>query len=292
MSEAVISARNVGKTMGDRTILRDISVDVAPGDIVGVIGKNGAGKTTLLELLLGFSPATTGVATIFGSNSFRLPASLKRRIGFVPQQDELIDQFTGAQQLSLNASLRGHWDSALIARLAQDWNVPLGRATRLLSPGERQKISILLALGHTPDLLVLDEPASSLDPAARRQFLQQILELTASPSRTVVFSTHIVADLERVANRIWIIREGAVVWQGPLDTLKESVVRLNVHGRRRLPALSGIPDVLSQRIDETRASIVVSRWDVTREAPLARQLDADITVEYLSLEDIFVEFAS
>jgi ABC-2 type transport system ATP-binding protein len=290
MMHAVVSARQLGKTIGDRSILRDISVDVAQGNVVGVIGKNGAGKTTLLEVLLGFSPATVGTATLFGADSFNLPASAKRRIGFVPQQDELLNHFTAAQQLSLIASLHPHWNGGLIARLVEDWSVPLDRPIQALSPGERQKISALLALGHEPDLLVLDEPASSLDPIARRQFLQQILEIADSPTRTILFSTHIVADLERVANQIWIIREGAVLWQGPLDTLKESVVRLNIRSRHPLPASLAIPDALSLRAEGTWATVVVSRWNAAQAENVARQLDADITIENLNLEDIFVEF--
>jgi ABC-2 type transport system ATP-binding protein len=292
MMDAVVSTRHLGKTIGNKTILRDISVDVAQGNVVGVIGKNGAGKTTLLDVLLGFSPATTGTATIFGADSFNLPASAKRRIGFVPQQDELLNQLTAAQQLSLNASLNRHWNGALIDRLVEDWSVPQERPIQVLSPGERQKISTLLALGHEPDLLVLDEPASSLDPIARRQFLQQILEIAGSPTRTVLFSTHIVSDLERVANQIWIIREGAVLWQGALDTLKESVVRLTIRSRHTLPPSLAIPDVLSLRAEGTCATVVVSRWDAAQAHHVARRLDADITAENLNLEDIFLELHS
>lgn len=288
--EAVVSARHLGKTVAGKALLRDISVDVAPGDIVGVIGKNGAGKTTLLEVLLGFSPATTGTVTLFGSDSFNLPAEAKRRIGFVPQQDELVNELTSAQLLTLNASLHGHWNKELVGRLVADWGVPAQSQIRVLSVGERQKISTLLAMGHEPDLLVLDEPASSLDPIARRQFLEQILEVAASPARAVLFSTHIVSDLERVANQIWIVREGAVVWQGALDTLKESVVRLDIRGRGALPASLGIADVLSHRSDGRWASLVVSRWDPAQAEDLARRLDAEIVAENLGLEDIFVEF--
>jgi ABC-2 type transport system ATP-binding protein len=163
------------------------------------------------------------------------------------------------------------------------------RAVRVLSGGERQKLSTILALGHEPDLLVLDEPASSLDPIARRQFLQEILQMAASPTRTILFSTHIVSDLERVANQIWIIRDGVVVWQGALDTLKESVVRLKIRGRRALPGDLGIPESLAVRIDGVWANVVVSRWDPASEVDLARRLDAQVSVENLGLEDIFVE---
>jgi ABC-2 type transport system ATP-binding protein len=292
MMESVVSTRHLGKIIGSRTILRDINVAVPQGDVVGIIGKNGAGKTTLLDILLGFSPATTGSAAVFGSDSFSLPPSVKRRIGFVPQQDELLDQLTGTQQLTLNESLHSHWNQALIDRLVKEWQVPVTRVARQLSLGERQKLSTLLALGHEPDLLVLDEPASSLDPVARRQFLQQILTMTASPTRTILFSTHIVSDLERVATQIWIVSDGAVVWQGALDSLKESVVRLNIHGRQALPASLDIPDAVSVRTDGTRATVVVSRWDGARQAELAQRLDAEVMVENLGLEDIFVELHS
>jgi ABC-2 type transport system ATP-binding protein len=287
--EAVVNAWHLGKTIRDKVILRDVSVAAAPGDIVGIIGKNGAGKTTMLDVLLGFSPATAGSSRVFGSDSFSLPASVKRRIGFVPQQDELLEQLTGVQQLALHESLQSRWNRALIARLVKDWDIPVAQTVRVLSGGERQKLSTILALGHEPDLLVLDEPASSLDPIARRQFLQEILQMAASPTRTILFSTHIVSDLERVANQIWIIREGVVVWQGALDTLKESVVRLTIRGRRALPADLGIAECLAVRNDGSWANVIVGRWDPGSEESLAHRLDAQISVESLGLEDIFVE---
>jgi ABC-2 type transport system ATP-binding protein len=290
--EAVVNAWHLGKTIRDKTILRDISINASPGDVVGIIGKNGAGKTTLLDVLLGFSPATSGSSRLFGSDSFSLPAAVKKRIGFVPQQDELLESLTGVQQLALNASLQSHWNRSLIDRLVKDWSIPIASRVKVLSAGERQKLSTVLALGHEPELLVLDEPAASLDPLARRQFLQEILELAASPTRTILFSTHIVSDLERVANQIWIVKEGTVVWQGALDTLKESVVRLNIRGRHTLPSHLGIQDALSVRNDGVRATAVVSRWDAAVEAELSRRLDAEITVENLGLEDIFVELHS
>ena len=287
--EAVVNAWHLGKTIGKRTILSNISVAASVGDVVGIIGKNGAGKTTLFDVLLGFSPATTGRAALFGNDSFSLSADVKSRIGFVPQQDELLDQLTGAQQLALNAALQSHWNTVLIERLVRDWSVPLDQPVKSLSAGERQKLSTLLALGHEPDLLVLDEPASSLDPLARRQFLQELLDLAASPTRTVLFSTHIVSDLERVANQIWILRDGALVWQGSLDSLKESVVRINIQARDTLPAQLDIPNILSVRRAGSRATVVVEHWSPALEAQLPRRLNAEITVENLGLEDIFVE---
>jgi ABC-2 type transport system ATP-binding protein len=290
VTESLVTARALGKSIGNKTILQDISVDVTPGSIVGIIGRNGAGKTTLLEILLGFSPASCGNSQLFGHDSFTLPVALKGRIGFVPQQDELVNLLTGRQQLALVAALYGRWNDALIERLQGAWEVPVDRPIQTLSGGERQKLSTLAALGHDPELLVLDEPVSSLDPISRRRFLQEMLEITADRARTVLFSTHIISDLERVADQIWILRKGALAWAGPLDALKESVVRLSIHSRRALPPTLPLPNGLSQRVSEQRASAVVTHWSEPEHRLLQEQLDADIAVEPLSLEDIFIEF--
>lgn len=290
MTESLISTRRLGKTLGAKTILRDISVDVSPGTVVGLIGKNGAGKTTLMQILLGFSPATTGSARVFGHDSFTLPAAIKGRIGFVPQQDELVNLLTGRQQLALTGALHGRWNHALIERLHSAWDVPLDQTIQGLSGGERQKLSILLALGHEPDLLLLDEPMASLDPISRRQFLQELIRIAGAQARTVLFSTHIVSDLERIADQIWIVRNGAIAWAGALDALKESVVRLTIESTRPLPATLPLTGAISERVAGSRASAVVSQWSESEGPRLRRELDADVQVEAMSLEDIFVEF--
>ena len=267
----------------------NISVDLEPGNIVGLLGKNGAGKTSLIDVLLGFSPPSSGSSRVFGEESFSLSAAAKGRIGFVPQQDELLDSLTGAQQVALNAALHPAWDHALIARLVREWEVPLERRIQVLSGGERQKLATLLALGHEPHLLVLDEPASSLDPVARRQFLRELLEISESPDRTVLFSTHIVSDLERIAGKVWIVRDGRLAWAGDLDALKESVVRVTLLARDELPAHLGIEGAVSQRRDGRRAQLVLTGWRDERQLELADRWGAQVTVERLGLEEIFLE---
>ena len=292
MIAPVVSTQGLGKIIRGRIILHDVCVQASAGSVVGIIGKNGAGKTTLLEVLLGFSPATNGSSRLFGEDSFTLPAAVKARIGFVPQQDELVNLLAGEQQLALTAALHGRWNHGLIRRLAAAWEVPVDRPIQGLSGGERQKLSTLLALGHEPELLVLDEPVASLDPLARRRFLQELLEIAADRARTVLFSTHIVSDLERVADQIWIVRDGRIAWAGALDGLKESVVRLHIRARRALAAPLPLPGLISQRIEGLRATAVVSEWREPELPRLRAVLDADIEVEPLGLEDLFVEFHS
>ena len=119
------------------------------------------------------------------------------------------------------ASFYPGWDSNLVGRLCDEWNIDTRARIKSMSTGERQKLSIVLAFGQRPDLLVLDEPVASLDPIARRQFLEQLVELSSDAQRAVVFSSHIVSDIERLANRIWILKEGRLDWQGALDSLKD-----------------------------------------------------------------------
>ena len=289
MTDAILAASHVSKAFDGKQVLADVSANVEAGSVIGVLGKNGAGKTTFLEIALGFSPASGGSVRLWGHESFSLPSPIKGRIGYVPQQDELIPLLTGAQQIALTASLHRQWDHELIERLAKEWEVPLDRRISALSGGERQKISILLALGHRPDLLVLDEPLSSLDPIARRSFLRQLLEITADQKRGVIFSSHVISDLERVANQVWILRDGRMMWSGEMDTLKESVVRLHLRSQQPLPARIGMAHTIHERVEGNMATITVSRWNADESASLATLLHAQIEVEPLDLEDIFVE---
>lgn len=289
MPELVVNAQSLSKRYGQKTVLSEISAAAETGDVIGVLGKNGAGKTTLFEVLLGFSPPSAGQAQVFGQNSMKMTEAVKTRIGFVPQQDELVDILSGAQLLRVTAAFYRDWDHELVERLSAAWEIPLHRRIQTLSVGERQKLSLLLALGPSPELLVLDEPVASLDPMSRRAFLQEILDVSDDDDRTVLFSSHIVSDLERAANKIWIIKDGALAWQGDLDDLKESVVRLHLRSERELPRDLAIPHAVSTRIDGRNATVAVTKWRPAEERTLATRLNTKIEVETLGLEDIFLE---
>jgi ABC-2 type transport system ATP-binding protein len=290
MNPTPIVARNLSKSFGARDVVRDLSFAVEPGDVVGLLGKNGAGKTTLLELMLVFTPASSGEVELFGHPSYRLPATAKARIGFVPQQDELINQLTVRDQLRLVASFYTSWDEELISHLCTHWGIDLAARIKSLSVGERQKLSIVLALGSKPDLLILDEPVASLDPVARRRFLEQLVDVSADGNRTVVFSSHIVSDIERLANRIWILKDGQLDWQGDLESLKESIVRIHLRSPVSLPPSLSIPSALSVcRIGSTYATAVVRDWTQAIQRDVAEQVGSDVEVEPLGLEDIFLE---
>lgn len=284
-----ITAQRLGKSFGSKRVLGEVSFTVEPGDVVGVLGKNGAGKTSLLELMLGFTSASEGTVQIFGNDSFRLPGSARKRIGFVPQQDELLNPLSVSDQLRVIASFYDTWDSELIANLSQQWEIDLSERVKNLSVGQRQKLSILLALGHHPDVLILDEPVASLDPIARRQFLEQIVDVAAGGVRSVIFSSHIVSDVERLANKIWILKDGRLSWQGELDTLKESVVRVHIRSSDTLASDLRLPNALSMHREDRYACAVIGDWTPDWHKEMERRLGIQVEIESLGLEEIFLE---
>jgi ABC-2 type transport system ATP-binding protein len=293
MNDTYISVNGLGKSFGDKRVLEGIDASVRPGDVIGLLGLNGAGKTTLLEVLLGLSPPSTGRTQLFGARATDAPAAAKARIGFVPQRDELIGLLTGRQYLDLIATFYPDWDAAFAEKLIAEWNIEARRSILAYSVGQRQKLAIIAALAHKPDLLVLDEPVASLDPLARRQFLQQIIEASADERRAVVFSSHIVSDVERLANVIWVLKEGKLLWQGDLDTLKESVIRVHARAAAAQAVRARLGRVVAERsINGSGHKFVALRVPGEDWSTLERQLGADASIERLGLEDIFLELHS
>jgi len=287
-SETVLQTRGLVKELGGRQILKGVDLRAGPGEVVGLLGKNGAGKSTLLDLLLGFALPSAGESLVFDERSANLSAASKARIGFVPQQDELMSLMTGAQHLALAASFHDHWDTELVARLVREWEVPLNRRVGVLSGGERQKIATLLALGHRPQLLIMDEPASGLDPVARRQFMVTLLEIAAETGRTILFSSHIVSDIERVASHVWLLREGAIAWQGELDDLKESTMRVVLRADRPITALPVFAGQLHSEFAGNTATIVLRDWQPERLREIEQTTGSRAEATPLTLEDIFL----
>ena len=237
MAEPVVAFNRLVKRYGSKPVLNGITATVERGEVVGLLGLNGAGKTTLLETALGLAFPDEGAVTLFGADSSVLrDEKIKHRIGFVPQQDELVETLNGARFLDLVSTFYARWNGDLTARLAREWSVPLDVAAHRMSIGERQKLSILAAVGHEPELIVLDEPVASLDPLSRRRFLQELVDMTSDGERTVLFSTHLVGDVERVASRVWILKDGRVCVDEPLDRLKEARVSIERASHSAVPA--------------------------------------------------------
>jgi ABC-2 type transport system ATP-binding protein len=290
MMKTVLSCRDLRQRYGDTVALDGINADACAGDVIGLIGLNGAGKTTLLETVLGFSPPWSGTVALFDRGSaVNLDAATKARIGFVPQRDELLEHYTGRRYLALIAGFYRGWNQGLVDRLCREWDIPIDKRTRELSVGQRQKLSILSAIGHEPDLIVLDEPVASLDPLARRQFLKELIALAESRERTILFSTHIVSDLERIASRVWLMKQGVIAVDAELDALKECTVRVQLPPGSAVPAGFGGDALLHARTEQHTPVLIFRDWSSALQRSLEQRLGHPLTPEGLSLEDIFLE---
>lgn len=287
--QAVLRMSGVKKSYPGRAVLGGLDLSVPPGSVVGLLGKNGAGKTTLIKCALGLIRPQAGNISLLGEPVWDLSAEAKARLGYVPQTAQMYQWMRIDQIIRYTASFYERWNHDLSSRLVSRWELDPSQRIRTLSVGQLQKLAIILAIGHQPDLLILDEPAASLDPAARREFLAAVLDLAGGGERTVIFSTHITSDIERVANRVAILRNGRIEYHGDLDTLKDEVKRLRVTAKRPLPTQWNLPGLLRHRSEQGEALLSVRGVTSALIQQIETQWQATVEVQDLNLEDIFLE---
>lgn len=215
-----VEADGLGKRYGRRWALRDCSLSVPKGRVVGIVGTNGAGKTTLLHLAVGLLEPTEGTVTVLGQR----PGAGHQlgRVGFVAQETPVYASLTVADHLRLGERMNFHWDSDFARARVGRLGLVLGQRAGRLSGGQRAQLALTLAMGKRPDLLVLDEPVASLDPLARREFLQDLMGLVAEHGPTVVLSSHLLADVERVCDHLVVLAGGQVRLAGDVDEVVAS----------------------------------------------------------------------
>ncbi len=283
------------KRYGKKTVLDGLDWVGTSGGVIGLIGRNGAGKTTLLRALLGLSPIDAGEIRILGAEIGRHGGTILHRIGYVPQTFDLFPWMRVRDYLGFTAAFYERWDGDLVERLLEEWRLPRRDKIATLSQGQRQMLAIVRALAPDPDLLVLDEPVASLDPAARREFLVTLAPLVRRPGKTVILSTHIVRDLERLEASLAILRDGRIVFRLPRGDHAGRLALAVVRGTNGLRLPSDLPGVLAVRSlgDETR--IV---YTADRERDLAEEIATAVGArgnapEFrpIDLEDLFVALA-
>jgi len=288
MTEAVVQLSSLSKRFGERVVLAGLDWQVQRGQVVGLLGRNGAGKSTLLECLLGVRPVDGGSASLFGENVDNLSSAVRADIGYVPQTPDLFEWHTPSQMLAYFKALYPRWNDAKVEALLQRWGFDGAmRHEKIgdLSGGEKQRLSIIRALAHEPALLVLDEPVSALDPVGRRDFLRELIDGVIERGTTVVFSTHILTDLERVALDVAFLKDGKIALQGELDGLLEGARRIS--GPAALLADWPVAGQLRRSEDGAGGMEIVAR-SVSADLQALAARDAAIRIDRLSLENLFV----
>jgi len=214
-----LSASGLSKRYGSTWALRGCDLALPAGRVIALVGPNGAGKTTLLRLAVGLLAPTSGTIEVFGASPTTNTAHALARIGFLAQEHPLYRGFTVADLLRFGRSLNIRFDRQLAEKRLAALGIPLARKAGALSGGQQSQVALALALAKRPDLLVLDEPLSSLDPVARREFLQTLMGAVAQDGVTVLFSSHVVHELERVCDYLVVLNHGRITIDGDIDTL-------------------------------------------------------------------------
>lgn len=289
MNQPILDAKGLCKQFGRTTALKDLDLSIHRGMVVGLLGTNGSGKSTLIKCLLGLLRPTSGTARLFGEDPWTLSGASKTRLGYVPQDIKLYPWMKVSQVISYTAAFYPKWDFALTEKLMRQWDLPRDRRVGPLSPGQIQKLGLILALGHRPELLILDEPVAALDPIARREFLKSLLEMTQDEQHTVLFSTHITSDLERVASHVALLKEGRLALIEDLDGIKDRVKRLRISSTTLLPRSFAVEGSLRTEVDGQTALVAATNVDEPMLQELRDRWHADVVVEDLNLEEIFLE---
>jgi ABC-2 type transport system ATP-binding protein len=292
VTTAVIETHHLTKRYGSARGIEDLDLHVEPGEVFGFLGPNGAGKSTTIRTLLDFQRPTSGSAELFGLDSRRDSVAIRSRIGYLPGDLKLFEHMTGAQHLAWFSRARGAHNAAATEELIARFDIEMDRPVSELSKGNRQKIGLLLAFAQTPELLILDEPTSGLDPLMQAEFERLVCE-TAAGGRTVLLSSHSLAEVQRVADRIAIVRDGRLVVTDTVERLRARAPR--VMGFR----FRGTPDPAPFRRLDGVGSVEVHDNDLdlqvtggvapVLEAALAQGV-VDVTAHHADLDELFLAY--
>jgi ABC-2 type transport system ATP-binding protein len=222
LSEPVIDISGLTRRFGDKTALDSVSLSLPRGAVYGLVGANGAGKTTLIRHIMGLLRAESGSVRVFGLDPVADPVAVLSRIGYLSEENDIPGWMRVDELIRYSRAFYSEWDDPYAEELREAFVLEPAAKIRNLSKGQKARMGLLIALAHQPDLLVLDEPSSGLDPIVRRDILGAVIRTIADEGRTVLFSSHLLEEVEQVADHVTMISDGRVVLSGALETIKES----------------------------------------------------------------------
>jgi ABC-2 type transport system ATP-binding protein len=242
-ADHVVDIRDLTRTFGSKTALDRVTLALPTGTVLGLVGQNGAGKTTLIRHVLGLLKAQSGSVRVFGLDPVREPRRVLSRIGYLSEEADLPAWMRVHELMRYAATFYPTWDDDYAEELRKEFGLDLGAKLKNLSKGQRARAGLMVALAYRPELLVLDEPSSGLDPIVRRDILGAIIRTIADEGRTVLFSSHLLSEVERVSDQVAMIRSGRILFCDSLDRIKHGHRRITVHfddARREPPHVDGV----------------------------------------------------
>jgi ABC-2 type transport system ATP-binding protein len=289
MSEFAIRTEKLTRRFGRLEAVHEVDLRVPAGSVYGYLGRNGAGKTTTIQMLMGLLLPNSGAISVMGFDPFKQDVAMKRVVSYVPERVHMPEWMTVGDLLAFGAGVHPHWDKALAESLRCRLELPVDRKLGQLSRGMQGKAALLSALASRPRLLILDDPTMGLDALVRREFMESIVGALGETGTTVFFSSHLLEDVERVADWIGILHEGRLVVQASLEDLQAKVKRVIATFPEPRPDFT-LPGTLQRQADGRQQVYIVSDYspDILQRLHDAGALSAN--VEGLSLEDIFVGY--
>ena len=287
MHEPVVAIDNLSRRFGSKAALDDVSLAAPKGSVFGLVGENGAGKSTLIKHILGLWRAVTGAVRVFGMNPVSNPVAVLGRIGYLSEQPDLPDWMRVREFMRYTQAFYPKWDADYAEQLRQQFGLDPAARLRVLSKGQRAKLGLLAAQAHRPDLLLLDEPSSGLDPVVRNDILTAIIRAVADEGRTVFFSSHLLDEIERVSDHIAMLHKGKLVFCGRIEDIKTQYRRFTLHFETQLERAPRFPGALNITGSGREWSVICDRARVA-----AANVRAHVVDEHdISLNEIFIAHA-
>ena len=290
-NEPAITASDLAKSFRETIAVNGLDLSVPRGSVYGLIGRNGAGKTTTLRMLMGLLKPVRGSAKVLGHELWNAPREVRQRVAYVSQEQQLPPAKSTAELCLDLSRLYDRWDFALAGKLAKRFGIRVEAPMAALSGGDQRKVAVLLAFAANPDVLILDEPAAGLDPIARRQLMEEIVDfLGDGGERTVLFSTHIIEDLERIAEHVGIMDRGRMLAAGRLEDLQSGVRRVQViFNNPTVPEGFRLPGAMRSKT-EGPVFTAVARIESPHQLDEIRALPGVRVSDFpLGLQDLFIE---
>ena len=289
MNDSIIKIENLTKYYDGRVVLDNVSFGIPQGCIYGLLGRNGAGKTTIIRILLGLEPVTRGSTYIFGKSSGELGADDYGKIGYVAEGHHLIQNYSVSKLTGLCKGLSAKWDDKTFDHFIEVFNLPINRKVKELSTGMRAQLNLALAMATDPQVLILDDPTLGLDTVVRRQFLELAIDVLQRDGRTILFSSHILSDVERIADRIGILVCGQLVVDCELEQLKERVKKMRIIFKDSVPKDLYLTEIINKKQYDHELVITAANWNEHKRAMLETFGPESVDEVPMTLEDIFIE---